>query len=761
MVVNGAGGIYNRAGLRFVGRIKNQQQGAKLFLFKFNVNDTYILEMGERYVRFIRNDQYVIDEGTSIPFGMLEASGSKLIGTLGPYSFVTGDDVFVFGVPGVREVNGRMFNLRRISSTQVELRNQSDDTSINASSYSGLPASGGEIVKVYELETPYNFEDLDNLRYSQVGDVVTFTKFGRSVREMRRKAHDNWVITIPGFGTSIEKAPVERHNKQRLYNLSLGVCNVGGASQGDVNVDPGEVRILDNFSPPQGTGGVNNEVDIVVLYDGDTGHIATQTNGGLLLVSGIDDPGLPGFSAVGYEIDRIYNDINNKLNIVWSTNGLVPVGIPSSSLTNGFISNISASTLGYYASYLQGSVSFPGLRVGDPICLDGFTYQGDQTAAFFDQLQHCEYIISSINNNTRTIKLDLEILGKNVDLSLLGLANAKIYIPFLRIPFTPRDSITNRIVLTSLVNNFAGKIQGYRIYARPKSATNYRLVDAYSKFYSGGSFTIPNPVLFSLILNGIRADNPNFINSNADSNDVEPFLQLDNTASLGGANSIGFAPSTVGFYKQRRVFGGSKDAPDKLFYSGIGDYYNFVDLTRVEAAAPNVTPPVLNADDPFSATLAANTVDAIQHIVPLDELLVLTDNLQWQVQPVSGSAFSLITADHRPRQYIGASRVPPLVLDDTVIFIRKGGREVIGLGYSGDKEGYVPVDISLLSKHLFKDSLITDMTSIYDLFAQLAFVKKDGKVAWLTLNFLQKLIGWTRWDTKGSFENVQIGRLGS
>ena len=769
MVVNGTGGIYNRSGLRFVSRIKNQQQGARLFSFKFSVGDTYVLEMGHRYVRFIRNDQHVVDEGSSVNLSSLKINNSngKLICTVSSHSFVTGDDVFVFGVPGVPVVNGRMFRVWRISNTQFELLNQADTTSINARSYSGLPATGGgEVVKVYELETPYNFEDLNGLRYSQVGDVITFTKAGRNIRELKRTDHDSWTITVPNIGVEKKSIVVvddsdDRSDRQRLYKLSLGITR-----ETDVNAVLSNSDILSSVSYtfPSGTTGALNEVDVIVLYDK---HINPRNNNlsEIRSVSTgapfIDSPSLPGFSVVGYEIDRIYKDNDNKINIVWSTNGLVNVGIPSSSLTEGSISDIDSTSIGHFASYLDGgTLSFPGLRNGDPICLHGFTYQGDQSAAFFDRLHHCNYAILSINQSTRTIKLDLEVLGDNADLSLLGVSNAKIYIPFLRIPYTPRNSTDAKIVITPLpVRRSSSRQTGFRFYARPKGATNFRLVGIHIST-AGSAF---GNQIGGVILGNIRADNSAYASSGADSGDIAPLLKVDVVAAGSGAtnehlNTVGFAPNAVGFYKQRRVFGGSKDSPDKLFYSEIGDYYNFDDLTK---SKPLAVGEVLNADDPFSATLAANTVDTIQHIVPLDELLVLTDNLQWQIQPVSGAAFSLITADHRPRQYIGAADIPPLVLDDTVIFVRNDSKEVIGLGYSNDREGYIPIDLSLLSKHLFKDTLITDMTFIYDIFAQLAFVKGNGEVAWLALNFLQKLIGWTRWDTNnGSFESAQVGRSG-
>ena len=50
-VIHPYGGASNRAGLKYVGPIKNHSEGAYLLPFRFKGTDTYLLEFGDQYMR--------------------------------------------------------------------------------------------------------------------------------------------------------------------------------------------------------------------------------------------------------------------------------------------------------------------------------------------------------------------------------------------------------------------------------------------------------------------------------------------------------------------------------------------------------------------------------------------------------------------------------------------------------------------------------------------------------------------------------------
>ena len=203
----------------------------------------------------------------------------------------------------------------------------------------------------------------------------------------------------------------------------------------------------------------------------------------------------------------------------------------------------------------------------------------------------------------------------------------------------------------------------------------------------------------------------------------------------------------MGFYQQRRVFGGTKNNPARLYYSEIGDYLAFAGETRLQ-----------KDDGPIVAILASGEADSIRHLVSLNELTILTDSTQWLVRANLGEAFTAKTIKQDAQIRIGSTHIPPDIFDDTVVYVREGNRSVIGLLYSDQREGYAPAELSLLSNHLFLQSSIIDTAALLVPSKQLVCIRNDGDVGYLTFNADHKITAWTRWDTDGLFESVAIAR---
>jgi hypothetical protein len=62
--VRAEGCISNRAGLEFICEVKDSSKKTRLIPFAFNTEQTYILELGDQYARFIKDGgQIVYPEG--------------------------------------------------------------------------------------------------------------------------------------------------------------------------------------------------------------------------------------------------------------------------------------------------------------------------------------------------------------------------------------------------------------------------------------------------------------------------------------------------------------------------------------------------------------------------------------------------------------------------------------------------------------------------------------------------------------------------
>jgi hypothetical protein len=61
-IVRPYGGVMNRPGTRFITEVKDSTVRVRLLEFVFSTSQTYVLEFGEEYIRFITNGGYVLDD---------------------------------------------------------------------------------------------------------------------------------------------------------------------------------------------------------------------------------------------------------------------------------------------------------------------------------------------------------------------------------------------------------------------------------------------------------------------------------------------------------------------------------------------------------------------------------------------------------------------------------------------------------------------------------------------------------------------------
>ena len=60
------GCVVNRPGLEYLGNAKYSNKKARLIPFVFDINENYILEFGEKYIRFINNGGYILSQSNEI-----------------------------------------------------------------------------------------------------------------------------------------------------------------------------------------------------------------------------------------------------------------------------------------------------------------------------------------------------------------------------------------------------------------------------------------------------------------------------------------------------------------------------------------------------------------------------------------------------------------------------------------------------------------------------------------------------------------------
>lgn len=209
-------------------------------------------------------------------------------------------------------------------------------------------------------------------------------------------------------------------------------------------------------------------------------------------------------------------------------------------------------------------------------------------------------------------------------------------------------------------------------------------------------------------------------------------------------------PGCVTYYQQRQVFAATQSFPQTFFMSRSGDYLNF------SYALPQ------RANDSIVGTLASLKVNAIRAMVSLNSLLILTAEGAWRVDGgPSAAAVTPTSIEAVPQAYNGCSDVPPIVVNNDILYVQAKGASVRDLTYNFYAQVYTGSDISVLSNHLFYGKQILEWAWAEEPFKVVWVIRNDGKMLSLTFLKEQDVYAWAHHDTDGKFRSVATITEGS
>jgi len=190
--VRTSGGVSNRPGLEYVCEVKDSTKAVRLIPFEFNTEQTYILEVGNLYIRVIVDGGLVVDS-SAIKTITGATAANPVVVTSTAHGLSNGDEVFISSVVGMTELNGRQFKISNVTANTFELQDMSS-TNVDGSGYTAY-TSGGTASLVYEVATPYAEADLFDIQYVQSADIMTFTHPDYTPRELIRTGNDAWTLS--------------------------------------------------------------------------------------------------------------------------------------------------------------------------------------------------------------------------------------------------------------------------------------------------------------------------------------------------------------------------------------------------------------------------------------------------------------------------------------------------------------------------------------------------------------------------------------
>jgi hypothetical protein len=163
----------SRAGFAAVGRCKQLVSGTgppRPIPFQFSINQSYVLEFGDQYLRFVYLGGYVLENPVTTT-GVTQANPAVASVTGTPFS--NGDWVFASGFVGMTQLNGNTYIVAGATGGSFQLYDLNGNP-VNSTAF-GAYVSGGEFSRIYTISTPYAAVDLPYLKFSQSADVMSLT----------------------------------------------------------------------------------------------------------------------------------------------------------------------------------------------------------------------------------------------------------------------------------------------------------------------------------------------------------------------------------------------------------------------------------------------------------------------------------------------------------------------------------------------------------------------------------------------------------
>ena len=149
-------------------------------------------------------------------------------------------------------------------------------------------------------------------------------------------------------------------------------------------------------------------------------------------------------------------------------------------------------------------------------------------------------------------------------------------------------------------------------------------------------------------------------------------------------------PISITFYEDRQVFGGSKSLRRGIFLSAIGDYFNFDGATSNDSSA-------------FSDFIQSEESNIIVQVLGARSLLVFTSGGEFSTPLLDSGPLTPATVQFNQQTSNGTSDIKPIIIDDSVIYVDRGGKIVRNLTYASQRASYDGTNISVLSGQLIRN----------------------------------------------------------
>lgn len=157
--------------------------------FLFNSTDAHELEFGHKYMRVYTDGGIQLEAAVAIT-ASTQANPVRV--TAAGHGLQNGDGLFITGVVGMTELNGRYYVADNVSSGAFDL------LGVDGTGYTAY-TSGGTVQRVFSISTPYDAIDLSGLSWFQSADVLYLAHESYPPQKLSRTGNAAWTIEAIDF----------------------------------------------------------------------------------------------------------------------------------------------------------------------------------------------------------------------------------------------------------------------------------------------------------------------------------------------------------------------------------------------------------------------------------------------------------------------------------------------------------------------------------------------------------------------------------
>ena len=715
---NYRGGMASRAGLAYVGTCKQPGTASppRDIPFQFSLNQGYVLEFGDQYLRIKFAGAYVTEATKAVT----SVSTSAVFAVTG-HGYSVGDWVFDSGNVGFTSLTWIVASTTTNTFTVTDLFGNPVS--------SAIASTGGTVARIYTVVAPYAAVDLPYLKYTQSADVMTLTCVNQATSteyspySLARISNTNWTFTADTFSAAIV-APTNltavAQSSNTLSTWYSYVVTAVDSTTGEESVASTPVNIQNN--------------DIAINAGSNTlswSSVATASSYNVYASTpsyGVTCPISSLFGFIGTALGSSFTDTNitpDFTTVPPTHNDPFARGQITDVNPTAGGTNYSQSTIGYTVTTSTGSgfSGFPiaanGQFIGFVVNNQGHGYQAGDTIAITDSGGGVATGTGTFSSNASD--------GDHI------FFNGQ-QVTFKTAPANPLDvhiESTLALTLQTLANILNASADLSLSVATYTSDATHIYITYKTPGTVGNAYTLNSNSISYVSFSGGNLTGGGTVGSGA-------------TATLTVSPESGTYPSVPAYFQQRRVYASSLNNPDTYWMTKPGLFLNMDSSIPVTAA------------DAIVGTPWAQQVNGVQFMVPMPGgLVVLTGKGAWQVNGGSSAAITPSTQNATPQAYNGCNAiVPPIANNYHILYVQSKGSIVRDLAYNFFTNIYTGTDITLLSNHLFTGYQILQWAWAEEPYKLIWALRSDGTLLCLTYLIEQEVTAWTRHDTNGLFVSV-------